>query len=267
MTTPDENHLHSIDFIREWLRKTFVGEHGRFSPFSPENNGFYTLVMPNRSAEFRHRPGVGGIGNVPMDDTTLPLKDRICHSIMFDVKWLIDDWPMTSRPARATLIISISLKIRGRACAQGGLRLRHSRKRRTKYRRLVAESLPNRSADDNLDLRRDESGDFPDGARTLRQDRHDRPDCGGASGLYRISPRREHHHLETIVHQPMYDFAHTWRLHRGHPHSVCTLEFRSPSAALECFCSSSSQLRCRTNTSSAPEPHDTVMTSASSSSS
>ena len=98
------------------------------------------------------------------------------------------------------------------------------------YRRLGKESpFRNRSAEESLDLlARMKSGEFPDGARTLRA----RIDMSAPNMwlrdpvLYRIRHAEHHHTGSKWCIYPMYEFAHTLSDYiEGITHSVCTLEF------------------------------------------
>ncbi len=87
----------------------------------------------------------------------------------------------------------------------------------------------NRSIEENLDLfTRMESGEFPDGARTLRA----RIDMASPNIwmrdpiLYRIRHAEHHHTGDKWCIYPMYDFAHCLSDYiEGITHSICTLEF------------------------------------------
>ncbi len=87
----------------------------------------------------------------------------------------------------------------------------------------------NRSVEESLDLfERMRSGEFPDGARTLRA----RIDMGAPNVwlrdpvLYRIRHASHHHTGDAWCIYPMYDFAHGLSDYiEGITHSICTLEF------------------------------------------
>src|SRR6266542_881092 len=86
-----------------------------------------------------------------------------------------------------------------------------------------------RPIDENLDLfRRMKTGEFPDGARTLRA----RIDMASPNiwlrdpVLYRIRHSEHHHTGDKWSLYPMYDFAHCLSDYlEGITHSICTLEF------------------------------------------
>ena len=86
-----------------------------------------------------------------------------------------------------------------------------------------------RSIDENLDLfTRMQTGEFPDGARTLRA----KIDMASPNiwlrdpVLYRIRHAEHHHTGDTWCIYPMYDFAHCLSDYiEGITHSICTLEF------------------------------------------
>ncbi len=87
----------------------------------------------------------------------------------------------------------------------------------------------NRSVEQNLDLfTRMKSGEFPDGARTLRS----KIDMASPNIwlrdplLYRIRHAEHHHTGDKWCIYPMYDFAHCLSDYiEGITHSICTLEF------------------------------------------
>ena len=87
----------------------------------------------------------------------------------------------------------------------------------------------NRTSEENLDLfRRMKTGEFPDGARTLRA----KIDMASPNIwlrdplLYRIKHAEHHHTGAKWCIYPMYDFAHCLSDYiEGITHSICTLEF------------------------------------------
>jgi len=98
------------------------------------------------------------------------------------------------------------------------------------YRRLgKASGFRDRSIEENLDLfAQMKSGEFPDGARTLRA----KIDVNAANVwlrdpvLYRIRHASHHRTGDKWCIYPMYDWAHTLSDYiEGITHSICTLEF------------------------------------------
>src|SRR5204863_3253792 len=98
------------------------------------------------------------------------------------------------------------------------------------YRRLgKASDFRNRPVEENLDLfTRMKTGEFPDGARTLRA----KIDVNAANvwlrdpSIYRIRHTSHHRTGDKWCIYPMYDWAHTLSDYiEGITHSICTLEF------------------------------------------
>lgn len=170
-----------------------------------------------------------------MDDTN-PTKEQAEYvgSIMTDVHWLVDGWAdnhLGGAPFYASDYFerfydyAVDLVRAGKAyvCDM-------TPEETDAYRRLgKASGFRERSVEENLDLfAQMKSGQFPDGARTLRA----KIDVNAANVwlrdpvLYRIRHASHHRTGDKWSIYPMYDWAHTLSDYiEGITHSICTLEF------------------------------------------
>jgi glutaminyl-tRNA synthetase len=234
------------DFISEYIREDLAS--GRFSyvhtRFPPEPNGW--LHIGHCKAfyiDFTMAERFGGRCNLRFDDTN-PEKEEISYvdAIKRDVKWMGYDWEDREYYASDyyEYLYDLAVKIvkKGRAYVDD-----LSENEISEYRGTAVQDKDNitstppgrnspwrdRSVEENLDLfARMRSGEFPDGAKTLRA----KIDMASPNLLerdpvmYRI--RREHHYRtgNAWCIYPMYDFQHPLSDAReGITHSLCSLEY------------------------------------------
>jgi glutaminyl-tRNA synthetase len=235
MTTETET---PSDFIRDIVADDLrSGKYRKIcTRFPPEPNGYLHIGHAKSIClNFGIAREFDGICNIRMDDTN-PIKEEVEYvdSIMTDVNWLIDDWA-EKRIGGAPFYASdyfdrfyeyaLDLIRKGKAyvCDM-------TPEETDAYRRLgKASSFRDRSIEENLDLfARMKTGEFPDGARTLRA----KIDMNAANiwlrdpVLYRIRHATHHRTGDKWCIYPMYDWAHTLSDYiEGITHSVCTLEF------------------------------------------
>jgi len=170
-----------------------------------------------------------------MDDTN-PAKEETeyVRSIMADVRWLIDGWAdnhLGGGPFYASDYFEQFYKYAVDLVRTGKAYVCDMTPEETDaYRRLgKASGFRDRSIEENLDLfAQMKSGEFPDGARTLRA----KIDVNAANVwlrdpvLYRIRHASHHRTGDKWCIYPMYDWAHTLSDYiEGITHSICTLEF------------------------------------------
>jgi glutaminyl-tRNA synthetase len=239
MTTPNENAPAApSDFIRDIVAEDLrSGKHTHIQTrFPPEPNGYLHIGHAKSIClNFGLAREFGGKCNVRMDDTN-PAKEETEYvdSIMFDVKWLIESWAdehFGQAPCYASDYFerfyeyALQLVRKGRAyvCDM-------TQEQTDEFRRLGKESpFRNRPVEESLDLlARMKTGEFPDGARTLRA----KIDMSAPNMwlrdpvLYRIRHAEHHRTGNKWCIYPMYDWAHTLSDYvEGITHSVCTLEF------------------------------------------
>ena len=226
------------DFIRDIVANDLrTGKYKKIcTRFPPEPNGYLHIGHAKSIClNFGIAHEFGGTCNIRMDDTN-PIKEEAeyVESIMADVHWLIDGWAdkhVGGAPFYASDYFdrfyeyAIDLIGKGRAyvCDM-------TAEETDAYRRMgKASSSRDRPIEENLDLfRRMKSGEFPDGARTLRA----KIDVNAPNVwlrdpvLYRIRHASHHRTGDKWCIYPMYDWAHTLSDYiEGITHSVCTLEF------------------------------------------
>ena len=235
MTTETER---PSDFIRDIVAEDVrTGKYKQIrTRFPPEPNGYLHVGHAKSIClNFGIAREFGGICNIRMDDTN-PTKEETeyVRSIMADVHWLIDGWAdkqLGGAPFYASDYFdrfyehAVELIRKGKAYVDD-----MTREETDEYRRLgKASSFRDRSVDESLDLfARMKSGEFPDGARTLRA----KIDVSAPNVwlrdplLYRIRHATHHRTGDKWCIYPMYDWAHTLSDYiEGITHSVCTLEF------------------------------------------
>src|SRR6184192_2513665 len=235
MTTTTD---HPSDFIRDIVADDLrAGKYKQIcARFPPEPNGYVHIGHAKSIClNFGITREFDGICNIRMDDTN-PIKEEseYVESIMTDVRWLIDGWAdkhVGGAPFYASDYFdrfyeyAVALVRKGKAyvCDM-------TSEETDSYRRLgKASNFRDRSIEENLDLfARMKSGEFPDGARTLRA----KIDVNAANVwlrdpvLYRIRHPSHHRTGDKWCIYPMYDWAHTLSDYvEGITHSVCTLEF------------------------------------------
>ncbi len=237
MTAPADNPAPS-DFIRDVVAEDIrTGKHTKIrTRFPPEPNGYLHIGHAKSIClNFGIAHEFEGICNIRMDDTN-PAKEETEYvdSIMADVKWLIADWAdknLGGAPFYASDYFdklsehAVELVRRGKAYVDD-----MTPEETDEFRRTGKESpFRNRPVEENLDLfTRMKTGEFPDGARTLRA----KIDMSAPNVwlrdpvLYRIRHAEHHHTGNKWSIYPMYDWAHTLSDYiEGITHSVCTLEF------------------------------------------
>ena len=213
--------------------------------FPPEPNGYLHIGHAKSIClNFGLAKTYNGQCNLRFDDTN-PTKesDEYVQSIQNDVRWLGFQWDnlfFASDYFGQLYDWACQLIRDGKAfvCDLTGDQMREFRGTLTQPGRN--SPFRDRSTGDNLDLfERMKSGEFPDGARTLRA----KIDMGAANlnlrdpVLYRIM--HAHHHRtggEWCIY-PMYDWAHGQSDSiEGITHSICTLEFEDHRPLYDWFC-------------------------------
>ena len=213
--------------------------------FPPEPNGYLHIGHAKSIClNFGLAKTYNGQCNLRFDDTN-PTKesDEYVQSIQNDVRWLGFQWDnlfFASDYFGQLYDWACQLLRDGKAfvCDLTGDQMREFRGTLTQPGRN--SPFRDRSTGDNLDLfERMKSGEFPDGARTLRA----KIDMGAANlnlrdpVLYRIM--HAHHHRtggEWCIY-PMYDWAHGQSDSiEGITHSICTLEFEDHRPLYDWFC-------------------------------
>jgi glutaminyl-tRNA synthetase len=226
------------DFIRNMIAEDLrTGKYEKIiTRFPPEPNGYLHIGHAKSIClNFGIAHEFDGVCNIRMDDTN-PTKEEAeyVESIMTDVHWLIDGWAdkqVGGAPFYASdyfdqfyeYALELIRKNRAYVCDM-------TAEETDAYRRLgKASSFRDRSVDESLELfGRMKTGEFPDGARTLRA----KIDVNAANVwlrdpvLYRIRHASHHRTGDKWCIYPMYDWAHTLSDHmEGITHSICTLEF------------------------------------------
>ncbi len=249
---PDQPGAERQDFLRELVQQDLAS--GRIAEvvtrFPPEPNGYLHIGHAKSIClNFGIARQFGGRCNLRMDDTN-PAKEDVEYvdSIAADVKWLIDGWadhclglkpvgglPETLEPFYASDYFeqlyeyALQLIRKGKAFVCDHTAEEVDQMRGAPDRPGEESHYRNRSVEQSLDLfERMRSGEFPDGARTLRA----KIDMGAPNVwlrdpvLYRIRHASHHHTGDTWCIYPMYDFAHGLSDYiEGITHSICTLEF------------------------------------------
>jgi glutaminyl-tRNA synthetase len=226
------------DFIRDIVAEDVRS--GKFKQirtrFPPEPNGYLHIGHAKSIClNFGIAREFGGVCNIRMDDTN-PAKEETeyVRSIMADVRWLIDGWAdnhLGGGPFYASDYFEQFYKYAVDLVRAGKAYVCDMTPEETDaYRRLgKASGFRDRSIEENLDLfAQMKSGEFPDGARTLRA----KIDVNAANVwlrdpvLYRIRHASHHRTGDKWCIYPMYDWAHTLSDYiEGITHSICTLEF------------------------------------------
>jgi len=203
--------------------------------FPPEPNGYLHIGHAKSIClNFGLAAEFNGLCNLRFDDTN-PSKEDIeyVESIKADVRWLGFDWGNREYYASDYFAqlhqFAIQLIKAGKAyaCDLNADQIRE-------YRGTLTEPGRNspyreRSVEENLDLfERMTSGEFPDGARTLRA----KIDMASPNlnmrdpVMYRILHATHHRTGDQWCVYPTYDFAHGQSDSiEGITHSICTLEF------------------------------------------
>jgi glutaminyl-tRNA synthetase len=203
--------------------------------FPPEPNGYLHIGHAKSIClNFGLAAEFNGLCNLRFDDTN-PSKEDVeyVESIKADVRWLGFDWGKREYYASDYFAqlhqFAIQLTKAGKAyvCDLNADQIRE-------YRGTLTEPGRNspyreRSVEENLDLfERMTSGEFPDGARTLRA----KIDMASPNlnmrdpVMYRILHATHHRTGDRWCVYPTYDFAHGQSDSiEGITHSICTLEF------------------------------------------
>ena len=230
----------STDFIRTIINEDMSTDKygGRVhTRFPPEPNGYLHIGHAKSIClNFGVAAEYGGISNLRFDDTN-PIKEETeyVESIQEDVHWLGFDWEdrlfYASDYFDQLYEYGVQLIKKGKAyvCDLSADEIRV-------YRGTLTEAGKNspyrdRSVEENLDLfERMRTGEFPDGARTLRA----RIDMASPNitmrdpVLYRILKVPHHRTGDKWCIYPMYDFTHCLSDSiEGITHSLCTLEFEN----------------------------------------
>jgi glutaminyl-tRNA synthetase len=226
------------DFIRDTVAEDVrTGKYKQVrTRFPPEPNGYLHIGHAKSIClNFGIAREFAGICNIRMDDTN-PAKEEAeyVRSIMADVRWLIDGWAdnhLGGGPFYASDYFEQFYKYAVDLVRAGKAYVCDMTPEETDaYRRLgKASGFRDRSIEENLDLFvQMKSGEFPDGARTLRA----KIDVNAANVwlrdpvLYRIRHASHHRTGDKWCIYPMYDWAHTLSDYiEGITHSICTLEF------------------------------------------
>lgn len=237
----DKNTVMSQNFIHNFIDED-IAEGGRYAGqrvhtrFPPEPNGYLHIGHAKAIyVDFGTAQKYGGLCNLRMDDTN-PTKEDVEYvdAIQEDIRWLGYDWEdrfyYASDYFEQMYQYAVELIEKGLAyvCELSPAELAANRGDTTTpavspYRdRPIAESL---------DLfRRMRTGEFPDGAMTLRA----KIDLASGNfnlrdpAIYRIKHASHHRTGDAWCIYPMYDFAHPIEdAIEGITHSLCTLEFEA----------------------------------------
>jgi len=238
----DENkELESRNFIHAFIEEDIApgGQYAGMTVhtrFPPEPNGYLHIGHCKAlTIDFGTAEKYGGLCNLRMDDTNPTKEDEeFVEAIKEDIHWLGFDWGdrffygsdyFEEDYRQAELLIQKGLAY---VCELTPEQFKEYRggvgvPARSPYR--------DRPIEESLDLfRRMRSGEFPDGAMTLRAK------IDLASGnfnmrdpvLYRINHLPHHRHGNKWCIYPMYDFAHPIQdALEGITHSLCSLEFEA----------------------------------------
>jgi glutaminyl-tRNA synthetase len=226
------------NFIRNIVAEDLeAGKHqGRVhTRFPPEPNGYLHIGHAKSIClNFGLAAEFGGVCNLRFDDTN-PSKEDIeyVESIREDVRWLGFDWGDREYYASdyfdRLYQFAVQIIKAGKAyvCDLNADQMRQ-------YRGTLTEPGRNspfrdRSIEENLELfERMKTGEFPDGARTLRA----KIDMASPNlnlrdpVMYRILHAAHHRTADRWCIYPTYDFAHGQSDSiEGITHSICTLEF------------------------------------------
>ncbi len=214
--------------------------------FPPEPNGYLHVghaksICLNFGLAAEHP---GGRCNLRFDDTN-PVKEEeeYVRSIIDDIRWLGFRWPGASEtdPAAGVLFASdyfqqmydwaVELTKQGKAYVCD-LTPEHTAERRaTRTGPGIDSPYRGRTIDENMDLfERMRSGEFPDGAKTLRAKidmAHPNLNMRDPV-MYRILQAAHNRTGDTWCIYPVYDWAHgSEDSIEGVTHSICTLELEN----------------------------------------
>ena len=233
--------LESRNFIHAFIEED-VAPGGQFegmtvhTRFPPEPNGYLHIGHCKAlTIDFGTAEKYGGLCNLRMDDTNPTKEDEeFVEAIQEDIHWLGFDWGdrfffgsdyFEEDYRQAEGLIKKGLAY---VCELSPEEFKEYRggvgvPARSPYR--------DRPIEESLDLfRRMRSGEFPDGAMTLRA----KIDLNSGNFnmrdpvLYRINHLPHHRHGNTWCIYPMYDFAHPIQdALEGITHSLCSLEFEA----------------------------------------
>ncbi len=242
METNSENKsnetVKSKNFIQEIIEEDLKNgkNDGRVhTRFPPEPNGYLHIGHAKSIClNFGLAQQYGGKTNLRFDDTN-PTKEEqeYVDSIKQDVRWLGFDWEEREFFASDYFdqlyewAIQLIKKEKAFVC---DLNADEVRKHRGTLTEPGKESpFRNRSIEENLELfERMRTGEFPDGARTLRAKIDmSHPNLNMRDPvLYRILHAEHHRTGNKWCIYPMYDYAHGQSDSiEGITHSICTLEF------------------------------------------
>jgi len=224
------------DFIRQIVRDDLAnGKHAAIrTRFPPEPNGYLHIGHAKAIClDFGIAEEFGGVCNLRFDDTNPAKEDpEFVQAIQDDVRWLGFDW---AELRHASDYFEVYVLAAEKLIRQGDAFVCDLTPEQVReYRGTLTEPGRNspfrdRSVEENLDLfRRMRTGEFPDGARTLRA----KIDMSSGNinlrdpALYRIKHIPHPIAGEGWCIYPMYDIAHALGdAIEGITHSLCTLEF------------------------------------------
>lgn len=224
------------DFIRQIVRDDLAsGKHTAIKTrFPPEPNGYLHIGHAKAIClDFGIAGEFGGVCNLRLDDTNPAKEDpEYVRAIQDDVNWLGFQWNDLRHASDYFEVLYLAAE---KLIQQGDAFVCDlSAEDVQAYRGTFTEpgrNSPNRdrSVEENLDLfRRMRSGEFPDGAKTLRA----KIDMSSPNmnlrdpALYRIKHVQHQNTGNEWPIYPMYDFAHSLSDSvEGITHSLCTLEF------------------------------------------
>lgn len=224
------------DFIRQIVRDDLAsGRHSAIrTRFPPEPNGYLHIGHAKAIClDFGIAAEFGGLCNLRLDDTNPAKEDpEYVAAIQEDVRWLGFDWAQLRHASdyfEVFFLAAEKLVRQGDAfvCDLDAEQVRAYRGTLTEPGR--DSPWRDRSVEENLDLfRRMRTGEFADGARTLRA----KIDMAAGNmnmrdpALYRIKHVAHQNTGDAWPIYPMYDFAHSISdAIEGITHSLCTLEF------------------------------------------
>ena len=234
------------DFIRDIVAADAAQGRAIVTRFPPEPNGYLHIGHAKSIClNFGIAQEFGGVCNLRMDDTN-PAKEGIEYvdSIIADVRWLIGGWAddvlrfkseaagaKGGEPFYASDYFPRLHDYAVQLIEMGKAYVCDLTPEQTDEFRVAGKASPfrDRPVEENRELfARMRSGEFPDGARTLRA----KIDVSAANVwlrdpvLYRIRHLEHHHTGGAWCIYPMYDYAHCLSdAVEGVTHSICTLEF------------------------------------------
>ena len=238
VSAPESEAVRPSNFIRDIIIQDIQdGKNGGrvHTRFPPEPNGYLHIGHAKSIClNFGLAKEFGGKCNLRFDDTN-PSKEETEYvdSIIEDVRWLGFDWEdrmfYASDYFGQLYKWAVQLIEQGQAyvCDLTAEQIRESRGTTTEPGK--ESPYRNRTVKENLELfERMRTGEFPDGARTLRT----KIDMASPNFnmrdpiLYRILHAEHHRTGNAWCIYPMYDFAHGESDSiEGITHSICTLEF------------------------------------------